>query len=247
MTPITIVTIVVVALLTIVIFGLAWLGYSSCIRAYGMEVKAGKHDDTIVEEHLADRKPGLVGIVTSYLALFLFATLLVGGIIYKVRGENFSFNNETVLVVKSGSMSKFFDEQTAAEYDNDDSLHFDVGDICIFSNTVELVEGQVYAYSSNGNLIIHRLIERQADGLCRFRGDANPIADVGLVAPERIVLQYTGRRIPGLGTFILYAQSPFGIWSLCGMTGVVISSEIVVYKIKVINMERLKKLGGRKK
>ena len=47
MTSITIITIVVVALLTVIIFGLAWLGWSSCIKSYKMEVDQGKHDNAI--------------------------------------------------------------------------------------------------------------------------------------------------------------------------------------------------------
>ena len=51
MNSITIITIVVVALLTVVIFGLAWLGYTSCLRMYKLEVEQGKHDKAIFQEY----------------------------------------------------------------------------------------------------------------------------------------------------------------------------------------------------
>lgn len=242
MTPITIITIVVVVLLTCVIFGLAWLGYTSCIRAYRIEVANGEHDDAIREERSKERKHGLIGIVGSYLALFLLLGVFISGMVYKASGKTFSVNGETALVIESGSMSQFFDEQTAAQYNNDESLHFSIGDICIFSTSFDLVEGEVYGYRSNNNIIVHRLIERTSNGLCRFRGDANPSADIALVSPDRIVYHYTGRRVPGLGAFVLYAQSYFGMWSLCGLIGVAVSSEVVGHIVSGISKQRYEQL-----
>ena len=134
MTPITIIAIVVVALLTVIIFGLTWLGFSSCIKAYRIEVGQGRHDDSIMEESGAkDRKKrkkgGLVGIACSYAVLLALSGLFVSGIVYRARGENFSINDHTALVIKTGSMSGFHDDEIAAMYGNDESLHFDVGDI----------------------------------------------------------------------------------------------------------------------
>lgn len=56
MNSITIITIVVVALLTAIIFGLTWLAYSSCIKAYKLEVEHGKHDQAIFKEYHAKKK-----------------------------------------------------------------------------------------------------------------------------------------------------------------------------------------------
>ena len=68
MTSITIITIVVVALLTIIIFGLAWLGWSSCIKSYKMEVDQGKHDNAILKDYHSKKKNKLelIGIICSF-------------------------------------------------------------------------------------------------------------------------------------------------------------------------------------
>lgn len=55
---------------------------------------------------------------------------------------------------------------------------------------------------------------------------------------ESIIYHYTGEKIKGLGAFILYARSYFGIWSLVGMIMVAISAEILLKKIDKWNKER---------
>lgn len=242
MTSITIITIVVVALLTVIIFGLAWLGYSSCIKAYKVETDAGKHDEEILKEyHSKKKKSGLVGIICSYLALTALFGLFCVGVAYKASGENFSINNQTVLVIKSGSMSDYFDEKLAEEYKEYPTYHFDVGDICVFESLKDetnLVKGEVYGYKLKDIIITHRLVEIHEGNIYEFRGDNNPSSDPYYVKGESIIYHYTGQRVPGIGAFILYAQSIFGIWSLAGIIGVAVSSEIVYYQLNKINKAR---------
>ena len=238
MNSITVILIVVIALLTVAILGLTWLAYSSCLKTYRTEVDQGLHDKTIHKEYCDKKKSkaGLVGVIGSYIALFAFLSLFVTGIIYKARGENFTINNTTALVIKTGSMSRSFEE--GPTYDT--SLQFDVGDICFFETEFDLTEGEVYGYKNKQDVITHRLISIRPSGLCEFKGDANAIPDMLLVSPENIIYHYTGNRIPGLGAFVLYAQSYFGIWSLAGMTTIAIGSEVVYYKLDKINKERSK-------
>ena len=247
MASITIITIVVVALLTVIIFGLAWLGWSSCLKSYKMEVEAGKHDEAIIKEYRSKKsKSGLAGVICSYLALTVIAGLFVTGVVYKARGENLEFNDQTALVIKSGSMSDYYDEDLANEYQvlGYKEHHFDLGDICVFEKVkenTELVKGEVYGYKYKDIIITHRLIG-DADGCYEFRGDNNSVADPYRIKKENIIYHYTGQKVPGVGAFILYAQSYFGLWSLVGIIGVAVSSEIVYHKIDKINKKRNKEI-----
>lgn len=251
MNTIAIITIVVVALLTVIIFGLTWLAFGACLKSYRLEVSLGKHDDEIRKEYQAKKKKkgGLLGIICSYVVLSALLGLFVTGIVYKASGENFTINNQTVLVIKTGSMSGFYDEEIALQYNNDTSLQFDIGDICVFnkmSEDSELVEGEVYGYKYNDIIITHRLEKIHETGY-EFRGDNNPVSDYEytrhLVKRDEIVYHYTGKKVPGLGAFILYAQSYFGLWSLSGIVGVAISTEIVYHIVDKINKERNKLLS----
>lgn len=241
MNSITIITIVVVALLTFIIFGLSWAAYISCIKAYRMEVLQGKHDEEIKKEYRTKKKKkgGLLGLIGSWAVLFALMSLFVTGVVYKARGENFSINNQVALVIKSGSMSDFYNDKIAEQYNYDRSLQFDVGDICTFDKVApeeELTIGDVYGYKYKNIVITHRLTSVY-DDFYLFRGDNNVTFD-GAVSRDKIIYHYTGQKIPGIGSFVLYAQSYFGMWSLAGMVGVAASSEAVYHKIDMINKQR---------
>ena len=251
MNSIAIITIVVVALLTIIIFGLTWLAYNSCLRMYELEVKHGHHDTEITKEyHVKKKKRGgkAMSIIGSVAFLTVLLSLFVTGIVYKSCGENFTLNNQTVLVVKSGSMSDFYSKELAAqyqEYNYNTDLQFDIGDVCLYekmSSDAVLVEGEVYGYKYKNIIITHRLIRIYEDSMYEFRGDNNPTSDGVLVSKEKVVYHYTGKKIPAIGAFVLYAQSYFGIWSLISIIGVAISSEIVYHKMDTINKQRLRVL-----
>ena len=242
MNSITIITIVVVALLTLIIFGLSWLAYSSCLKAYNLEVNFGKHDEELKKEYHTKKRGGLLGLICSWVVLSALLGLFVTGVVYKASGENFTINNQTVLVIKSGSMSEFYDEDIAAKYNNDTHLQFDIGDICVFEKVSpedELVNGEVYGYKQKNIIITHRLVEAH-NGLYEFRGDNNPASDGYLIKRENILYHYLGNKVPAVGSFILYAQSYFGLWSILGIIGIAISSEIVYNKINKINKKRMR-------
>ena len=214
---------------------------------YQAEVDAGKHDKEIFKEFHSKKKHkkgGLIGIICSYLVLLLLSSLFVTGVVYKARGENLTIADHTALVIKTGSMSDFYDDSVAAKYNYDTSLQFDVGDICIFEtvdNDTELVEGEVYGYKYKDIIITHRLVEKHENSY-EFRGDNNAVSDGLFVKRENIIYHYTHTKIPGIGAFVLYAQSYFGLWSLIGIVGITISSEVVLHKIDKINKARDYKL-----
>ena len=241
MASITIITIVVVALLTVIIFGLAWLGWSSCIKSYKMEVDQGKHDNAILKDYHSKKKNKLelIGIICSYLIIAILAGLFITGAVYRARGETLAVGNQAALVIKTGSMSDYYNQELAGEHPEYKISQFDVGDICIFETDFnELVEGEIYGYKFNDIIITHRLVEIHEGNLYEFRGDNNPISDPYYVKGESIIYHYTGNKIPGIGAFILYAQSIFGIWSLIGIIGVAVGSELIYYQIDKINKAR---------
>ena len=247
MNSITIITIVVIVLLTAIIFGLTWLAYSACIKSYKLEVNLGKHDKEILKEYRdkKSKKGGLIGLIGSYVLLSVVLSLFVAGLVYKVSGENFTINNQTSLVIKTDSMSGFYDDEIASKYNNNKRLQFDVGDICVFekmSDQSELVEGEIYGYKYKDVIITHRLDTIHETGY-EFRGDNNPVSDFDathqLITRDKVVYHYTGRKVRGIGSFILYAQSYFGLWSLVGIIGITVVSEVGNHQVTKINKKRM--------
>ena len=206
-----------------------------------MEVDQGKHDNAILKDYHSKKKNKLelIGIICSYLIIAILAGLFITGAVYRARGETLAVVNQTALVIKTGSMSDYYNRELAGEHPEYKISQFDVGDICIFeADFNELVEGEIYGYKFNDIIITHRLVEIHEGNLYEFRGDNNPISDPYYVKGESIIYHYTGNKIPGIGAFILYAQSIFGIWSLIGIIGVAVGSELVYYQIDKINKAR---------
>ena len=248
MTSITIITIVVVVLLLLIIGALSWLAYYFCLKAYKLEVSQGLHDEQITKEFNLKLKKknkwSLLGLIGSYVALAALLSLFVTGIVYKANGQMFSASNNVALVIKTGSMSDFYDEKVAEANNNDRSLQFDAGDICFFnkvSSDSELTIGDVYGYKYKGKIITHRLVSVNGE-LYRFRGDNNSIYD-SYISRENIIYHYTGNKAKGIGSVVLYAQSYFGILSLVGVIGIMVLSEVVNSKIETMNKTRAKELG----
>ena len=248
MNSITIITIVVVVLLALVVGGLSGLAYYFCLRSYKLEIKTGLHDDQISKEFDSKSKKknkwSLLGLIGSWVALAALLSLFVTGIIYKANGQMFSVSNNVALVIKTGSMSDFYNEEVAEQNNNDRSLQFDAGDICFFnkvSTDSELTIGDVYGYKYKNKIITHRLVSIN-EGLYQFRGDNNSIYDT-YVTRENIIYHYTGNKAKGIGSVVLYAQSYFGIFSLIGVIGVMVMSEIVNSKIDSMSKVRAKELG----
>ena len=267
MLSITIIAIVVVAVLTAIIFSLAWISYSSYIKLYKIEVETGKHDIEIFKEFYNctkkdKRKQTIVKILGStivFMLLLAIICLFIVGVIYSSTEKNITIDNKTALVIKSGSMSKYYDDELALKYKElgySEKLQFSIGDICIFeTQSVEdtLVLGEVYGYKHQGIIITHRLIDvhnvLDSNGnivktYYIFKGDNNPSKDQILVSKDKILYHYTGNRVTAIGVIILYAQSTFGLWSLMCIIGIVISSDLILRKIHKITKERANFIGG---
>lgn len=150
------------------------------------------------------------GVVCVLLGFMLICNLII-----IVKGTLFpekppSVFGITPFVVKSGSMSGTKDG------------HIEVGDL-IFVGPAEpakLEEGDVIAFMEGRIIVTHRIIGVQTgeDGSLLFKtqGDANNSPDTELVREENIVGIYKSR-IPKVGDFALFLQTPLGMLIFIGI------------------------------
>ena len=147
----------------------------------------------------------VIGIVLSIIFGFTLAcnlTIIIKGALYP--DDPPSVLGATPLVVLTGSMS------------GSAPGHIESGDL-VFVDKIEAEElkvGDVIAYKSGKSIVLHRIVEVQTTeyGTLKFytKGDANNTADLDPVYSDKIVgiLTY---RIPGIGHFIMFTQTPLGI------------------------------------
>lgn len=149
------------------------------------------------------------------LLCVVLGMLLVCNLTIIIKGALFPEKPPTVLgttpmVVLSGSMSGEAED------------HIEVGDLIFVGRTdpEELEVGDVIAYMSGGTTVTHRItaIDTDDDGGLLFttKGDANNAEDASPVTEEQLVGIYRWR-IPKVGDFALFLQTPLGMLLFVGV------------------------------
>ncbi len=116
----------------------------------------------------------------------------------------------TSMIVMSGSMS------------GDAPDHIEVGDMIIARkvdpSTLQI--GDVITFMEDKTTITHRIISVNEDGSFITKGDANDSEDLKAVTYEQIIGKFAFR-IPKLGDFALFMQTPVGMLVFIGIPLVV--------------------------
>lgn len=145
----------------------------------------------------------------------IFGLLLVCNLTIIIKGALFPEKPPSVLgitpmVVLSGSMSGEAED------------HIEVGDLVFVgrADPEKLEVGDVIAYMNGGTTVTHRItaIDTDTDGDLLFttKGDANNAEDTSPVTEEQLVGIYRWR-IPKVGDFALFLQTPLGMLLFVGV------------------------------
>ena len=156
---------------------------------------------------------GLTAVGVALCVIFGF--LLVCNLTIIIKGALFPEKPPSVLgltpmVVLSGSMSGEAED------------HIEVGDLVFVgrADPEELEVGDVIAYMNGGATVTHRItaIDTNTDGDLLFttKGDANNAEDTTPVTEEQLVGIYRWR-IPKVGDFALFLQTPLGMLLFVGV------------------------------
>ncbi len=175
----------------------------------------------------------LGGIVCVLLGFLLICNMviIVKGTIYPERPP--SVFGITPFVVKSGSMSGTREG------------HIEVGDLIFVgkANPEELKTGDVIAFMEGKIIVTHRIIEVLTDSggslMFQTQGDANPSPDVEPVPQEKLVGIYKNR-IPKVGDFALFLQTPLGMLVFIGIPVVGFIIYDIIRRQRYSNKERQK-------
>lgn len=151
-----------------------------------------------------------IGLVLCFVFGFMLIcnlTIIIKGTIAPEKPP--SVLGITPMVVKSGSMSG-----TAED-------HIEVGDLILVgkADPKALEVGDVISFMEGSVVVTHRIVEIQTgeDGQRRFvtQGDANDTPDQLPVPEERLVGIYRSR-IPKVGDFAMFLQTPIGMLIFIG-------------------------------
>ncbi len=215
-------------------------------------VRHGIEDGDIIKEKRKSVKANGVGtlllnifncVVTGILCCFFVFSLYVGAT--RDKAPN---GIPSIKVVKTGSMATK-NEKNKYLFVNDINDQIQAFDLIIthhLPNAEDLKLYDVVVYSVNDSYVIHRIIgieepneKHPTERYFLLQGDANDRPDIFPVRYEQMQGIYKGIRIPFVGSFILFMQSPAG-W-LCIMLTVlaVIATPVLEKKIKKEREKRL--------
>ncbi len=193
------------------------------LKLYLKSLHAGLEDEAIKTEYRQalkqSKKAKACGCIVSLLICGIFLAFFTFSLVVNIQEDVFFEDVPTLKMVNSGSMAKKLDKNTyLLENGLDDQFQtFDLILVYKAPPADKLALYDVVLYEVDGEYIVHRIIGIEEANenhpeeryfLCR--GDANEYSDRFPVYAEQIKAIYKGERIPFVGSFVSFLQSPAG-------------------------------------
>ncbi len=188
-------------------------------------IRHGAEDEKLIEEYKnkknkAEKKckcSGLDCIFSTLFCIVMFSAFALS--LYATIGEKQSaINLPQLRVVLSNSMSEKYEKNTYL-FENGLNDQFDAFDLIVTRKLPAEEELQLYdivVYEIDGDMVVHRIVdieepnEKHAERYFRFQGDNVHVTDKFPVTYSQMRAIYKGERIPFIGSFIAFLQSPAG-------------------------------------
>lgn len=228
------------------------------VRMYLKMTHAGVNDEKIKKEFLKEqgKKPSIFGQIIDKGVLVLSCAILFmmfafGAFVSAGEGKRVG-HMPALNVVQSGSMSYVNKNNKYVKPGHADNQMqmFDLIFISKLPKEEELRVNDVVVYETNGVLVIHRIVGIEApnekhpdETYFLLHGDANEVADKFPVRYNQMRGIYKGHRIPFVGSFVLFMQSPAGYLCVLLVIFALIATPIAEKKIQKAKEARLYAMG----
>ena len=214
-----------------VIFTVLYLSYT---KGEIRDIQSGNSDIEIIDQAIYNNLPSvkvrkkIIKAIKSFVFYGLMVFIIpffIFSIVNKIQGNIIILGDKGLLVVASGSMSTKHPENTYLVSNNLDN-QFDKFDLIVIEKVSEndLKLYDVISYMNDkGTTIIHRIVDinTNEDGKKVFttRGDSNgeDAVDSFKSTIDDIQGRYINKKIPMVGMFVMFLQSPIGMASIVAM------------------------------
>ncbi len=189
------------------------------VRATEKLIACGDQDDAIIDEFLKKNngktKRAKGGYALNLLVSLLFLAVFAFAIFVNVQENAFSKNVPTPRVVQSASMSAKHETNGYLTENNlnDQIQMYDIVLTYKLPDEMELELYDIVVYEVDGQQVIHRIIEIEEPNeqhpdhrYFRMQGDNVDRPDVFPVRYEQMRGIYTGKRVPYVGSLIMFLQ-----------------------------------------
>ena len=219
-------------------------------------IRAGLNDTRILKEYKerVERTDfseflEVLSRILSFLILLAFVAAFVSAfLVQSPSGNVYLTSKSNFRVVQTNSMEyKNPKNEYLFENDLNDQIQtFDVIKTAALPDEMELELYDIVVYEVDGMLIVHRIVEIEEPNEqhpdCRhfrLQGDSIESPDRFPVLYEQMRAVYTGEKIPFVGSFVMFMQSPAGWLCIILVLVAIIAAPILEKKIKDAKYERL--------
>lgn len=218
------------------------------------EINSGKRDIEIIDEVIYNRQEkirkrskiiGSVKNVIFYLTMCIIIPVFIFALISRFTNNAIMLGDKTVMVVASGSMSERHENNT---YLNTYNLNdqFNKYDIIILEKVDSAAELRVYDtiafVNDKGINVIHRIKSIKINGSYETRGDSNGTSDTYNPVFKDVIGRYTGKKISGIGVFVMFFQSYAGIITIVSLVYCLLMIDRISEKINKVQAKRVEHL-----
>lgn len=215
-------------------------------------INDGKEDIELIDQAIIDeqkkhsKKQKALNITKKVVSWTLFGIVLAMfsvSIVAKFLDNTLFFNNTTIVVIGSGSMSKQNDANTYLKENNlNNQINtYDIIGIQKYEKEEDVKLYDVVAFKSkDGTTIVHRIINIQYDDnghhYYTTRGDSNAVSDNGslydgYLTYDKLIGHYNNFKIPVLGSFVVFLQSGSGIITIVSIIYCFVMFDIYKHKM----------------
>lgn len=219
-------------------------------------IRHGLEDERIIKEYEKQKRENpIMQVICKCFCATVLAVVFVAfclSVSIQFAGDRAVGDMPSPKVVLSSSMSFKNDKNTYLKEHglNDQFDRFDLILTRELPGEFELELYDIVVYDYHGTLIIHRIIgieepNEKHPGHRQFllRGDANWYSDDYPVTYEQMLAIYRGEKIPYVGSFFAFMQSPAGYLCILLVVFAMIATPIVEKKFWTAKVERLKEIG----
>lgn len=254
MTPYEIYIFILCLIVFILLTTLSIVCITLICKMYLKLVRVGAEDEKLIEEDrkLKLKKRNLASKIIDYaLTLILLAAFafVFTGSVYINCTQNVYFQDvPTYRVVKTGSMAKIHNNNSyLKDLGIDNQIQtFDLIATYQLPKEEDLKLYDIVVYEVDEMLIVHRIVgieepneKHPNERYFLLQGDAVEAPDRFPVKYEQMRGIYRGEKIPFIGSFVLFMQSPAGWLCMLLVVGAVIATPILEKKIAKSKQDRI--------
>lgn len=215
-------------------------------------IRSGVEDEKIKTEYKKSlktkKKAGYLGKAISAIFCVFLCLFCAFSVAVNILGDNFALDVPTVSVVKSGSMAKKH-EKNKYLFENGLNDQLQTFDLIVTEKLPDEFELKLYdivVYEVDDTLIVHRIVRIEEPNEKHpnerhflLQGDALENPDRFPVRYSQMKGIYAGKRMPFIGSFVTFLQSPAGYLCIILVLFSLIATPFMDKKIETEKRKRL--------